>query len=259
MTKLRIVIPVRMASTRLPGKPLAMIAGKTMLQRMCDIAKQAQADSILIATDSAEIVSHAKAIEIAVCFTSNHHHSGTERIAEAVQLQGYHDDDIIINLQGDHPMMPSELIGEVVIALQQHPSASTATLCKAITDKQTLMNPNIVKVVRDETEHALYFSRHPIPWHTFLDSDSQTLPSQLYFWHLGLYAYRCHFVKHYNELFPAVLESCERLEQLRTLYHGHQIVVRETSMDTGIGVDTPEQLQQIQQLLDTNPATAAEN
>lgn len=239
---LRAVIPVRMQSSRLHGKPLLMIGDQTMLQHVYQRACQADLASVLIATDSDEIIAHADEIGADVCLTAADHCSGTERIAEAVSLQRYDDDDIIVNVQGDEPMIAPQLIKQVSSNLDQHCQAVAATLCQPISDKQVMADANCVKVVRDHRGYALYFSRAMIPW------QQSSLLSQAYH-HIGLYAYRVSFLKKYLGLSASTLEQLESLEQLRILHHGYKIYVGQAQTAAAVGVDTVEDLEKVRKLM----------
>lgn len=239
---IRVLIPVRMQSSRLPGKPLLMLGNKTMLQHVYERACEADVHSVLIATDSDEIMTHGQRIGAEMCLTANHHCSGTERIAEAVSLQDYDDEDIVVNVQGDEPMISPLLINQVAMYLQQHQQAVAATLCQPIAEQQMMLDPHCVKVVRDQHGYALYFSRAAIPW------QQQSSLSEAYH-HIGLYAYRVSFLKHYLSLAVSPLEQLESLEQLRILYHGDQIYVGLAQVAAGIGVDTPSDLERARKIM----------
>ena len=252
---LRVVIPARMASSRLPGKPLRDVGGKSMLHYLVDRLAPALAsgaiDSLLIATDSDEIVTAAQVLGAEVCLTAASHRSGTERIAQAAALRGYHDDDIIVNVQCDEPLLPLTLIEQVGEALQNNPAAVMATLSEPLQYEEELMDPNIVKVVTDCDGYALYFSRAAIPW--YRDGFNQTpqqMPAEfIYHRHIGLYSYRVSFLKQYLALPASPLEHIEALEQLRVLYHGEKIHVVTAQALPGPGVDTEEDLQRLRTLI----------
>ncbi len=248
---LRVVIPARMASTRLPGKPLRDIGGKSMLHYLFDRLSQANVDSLLIATDSDEIVAAAQAFGADVCLTSTHHRSGSERIAEAVMQRGYDDNDIVVNVQCDEPLLPVALIGQVGMALQTRPEAAMATLSEPLQPGDILTDPHLVKVVSDAEGYALYFSRAPIPWYRdgFAQSPQQMPADFVYHRHIGLYSYRVGFLKRYLDLAPSPLEQIEALEQLRVLYHGEKIHVVPALALPGPGVDTEEDLQRLRKLI----------
>jgi 3-deoxy-manno-octulosonate cytidylyltransferase (CMP-KDO synthetase) len=255
-----VVIPARFASSRLPGKPLLDIAGKPLIQHVYERAVKSNANRVIIATDDARIESIAKSFGADVCLTSSYHRSGTERIAEVIQTLRFNREDIVVNVQGDEPMLPAELITQVATQLHEHTQAKISTLCAQIHDDQDLFNPNVVKVVRDNHGYALYFSRAPIPW------DRSRFPSQMsqfafhnladcehntYYKHIGLYAYTAEFVLQYINYPLSTLEQLESLEQLRALQNGHRIYAGEAQQDCGIGVDTEEDLHKVRRILTT--------
>lgn len=247
----RVLIPARYASTRLPGKPLLDIGGKPMLQRVYEQAAASGAASVVIATDDARIEAAARGFGAAVCMTSPEHDSGSERLAEAVTLLGYGDDEIVVNLQGDEPLMPPVLLKQVADNLASHPHAEVATLCTRIHTAAELFDPHAVKVVMDREGMALYFSRAVIPW----DRDAfavttADLPAQaVHYRHLGLYAYRTGFLKRYVTLESCALERMEVLEQLRVLWHGAGIHVAEAAVPPAPGVDTPDDLERVRRII----------
>lgn len=250
--KLRIVIPARYASTRLPGKALADIAGKPMVVRVAEAAQCCRNDGIWIATDHEAIRSAVEAYGFQVLMTSADHPSGTDRIAEVARRLGWDDDDIVVNLQGDEPQIKSALIESVAAALRDDAGASIATASHPILDAEDFFSPNVVKVVCDERGRALYFSRAPIPWHRdafSLDKNSlpANFPAQR---HIGLYAYRVGFLREYGQLAPAPLECYEALEQLRALWHGYAIRVVICSHAPAAGVDTPADLERVRREFD---------
>lgn len=243
-----VIIPARHASTRLPGKPLLDIAGKPMIQHVVDCARRSGAQRVVVATDDARIRAAVEAFGTEVCMTAAHHPSGTDRIAEVIQQLGLAPDEIVVNLQGDEPLMPSALIQEVAAALAAQPSAVMASACHPIADRQTLANPNVVKVVLDAHGYALYFSRAPIPWprDAMMQSGDFAVQAQH---HIGLYAYRAGFVSRYAAWPPCPLEQIEALEQLRVLWHGEKIIMCKTASAPAAGVDTPEDLARVRRLL----------
>ena len=243
------VIPARYASTRLPGKPLLDIAGKPMVVWVAERARQSGAQQVVVATDDARIVNAVKAHGHSVVMTRADHASGTDRIAEVAQHQGWSDDAIIVNVQGDEPLIEGSLIIEVATKLANSKDAMMATACHAIHTKEDFLNPNIVKVVLDADGHALYFSRAPIPYPR--DYFAQTeLPSGIpAYRHIGIYAYRAKFLKEYANLKPAAIEQFECLEQLRVLYHGHKIAVAISANAPATGVDTQADLEQVRGLM----------
>ncbi len=242
---MHIIIPARYASTRLPGKPLVDIAGKPLVQHVYERARRCGAQSVIIATDDDRIRQKAEGFGAQVCMTSVQHRSGTERVAEAIKKSGIGDDEIVVNLQGDEPLMPPSLIKQVAQALAATPDAVVATACHGIHDHAEFINPNVVKVVVDEKGHALYFSRAPIPWPRDAMARNEK-PFQQARRHIGIYAYRAGFVHRYVTWSSCPLEEVEQLEQLRVLWHGERIVVHETVESPGPGVDTPEDLERIQ-------------
>jgi 3-deoxy-manno-octulosonate cytidylyltransferase (CMP-KDO synthetase) len=239
-----VIIPARFASSRLPGKPLRDICGKPLIQHVYERALASVAARIIIATDDARISEVAAAFGAEVCMTSSKHSSGTERIAEVVQKLSIPEDATIVNLQGDEPLMPSTLIRAVADTLNTHPQASMATAMHAITDGTMMANPNVVKVVCDRDNLALYFSRAPIPWQA--EHGERHAKA---FRHIGVYAYRAGFVTRYAALPPSPLETLERLEQLRVLWNGERIVLYESSEAPAAGVDTAEDLERVRKIL----------
>lgn len=242
-----VVIPARFAASRLPGKPLADICGKPLIQHVYERAVESAAGRVIIATDDVRIEAAARAFGAEACLTSAAHASGTDRIAEVVARYEIADDAVVVNLQGDEPLMPPALIAAVAKLLAARPDAAMATACHAITDIPTWQNPNVTKVVCDARGDALYFSRAPIPWPRSLMSHadgaagySEALSHA--FRHIGLYAYRAGFIKEYARWPASPLETLESLEQLRVLWHGHRIAVHVSNELPGPGVDTPTDL-----------------
>jgi 3-deoxy-manno-octulosonate cytidylyltransferase (CMP-KDO synthetase) len=232
-----IVIPARYASTRLPGKPLLDIKGKPLIQHVFETASNTQALNIYIATDNDEIRNVAEAFGAMVVMTSEEHQSGTDRIAEVVKKLQFGNDEIIVNLQGDEYGLPTSLVEQVASGLFNNPDKQLATLCEAITTVDDYNNPNIVKVVFDKNNTALYFSRSPVP----ADREGG-LPDEAYR-HIGLYAYRAGYLKKFTRLPACVLEKSEALEQLRVLYNGGKIHVEIAVDEAGLGIDTAEDLE----------------
>jgi len=246
MTAYHIVIPARFASSRFPGKPLQMINDKTMLEHVYQVAKKSSAKSIVIATDDKRIADVAEKFCDEVLMTSDQHQSGTDRLAEVCQIKQWATDEIVVNLQGDEPLTPPELLHQVANNLHQNTAASIATLSTPLTDIVEINDSNIVKVVSDINGYALYFSRAPIPF----DRDATALSlNNLYQRHLGIYAYRVGFLNEYNQLSPCEIEMFEKLEQLRAMYHGHKIHIETALSLPGPGIDTPEDLNKIYSLL----------
>ena len=239
-----VIIPARYASTRLPGKPLADVAGKPLIQHVHDCAVKSGADHIVIATDDERIRAAAEAFGARAVMTSAAHRSGTDRLAEVIGKLGIGADEIVVNLQGDEPLMPPELIREVAEKLASRQDAQVATACHAIHDRETLVNPNVVKVVCDARGYALYFSRAAIPWPRDAMGGKGAGAIQA-FRHVGLYAYRAGFVHRFAAWPPCPPEMAEQLEQLRVLWHGERIVVHEARVLPEAGVDTPEDLERV--------------
>ncbi len=240
----KVVIPARYASTRLPGKPLLDIAGKPMVVRVAEQANKSGASSVVIATDFEKIIQVAASYQIQAVMTRVDHASGTDRIAEVAQQLNWEDDDIVVNVQGDEPLIDPQLIQEVALTLGHSRHAVMATACHAISDEAAMLNPNIVKVVMDAEGHALYFSRSPIPYPRD-DAHKQNIKAHR---HIGIYAYRVGFLKQYAELSITELEQIESLEQLRVLYHGYKIAVTVTDNAPASGVDTQADLEQVRRI-----------
>jgi len=239
---MHIIIPARYASTRLPGKPLADIAGKPMIVRVVECAAESGARQVAVATDDARIYDVVVAHGAQAIMTQTDHVSGTDRLAEAIAKLDLDDDAIVVNLQGDEPLMPPRLIRAVADLLAAHPAAVMATACHAIASRDDFMNPNVVKVVTDHEGYALYFSRAPIPWPRDAMAGGGPIKA---FRHIGLYAYRAGFVARYAAWPACPLETTEALEQLRVLWHGEKIAVAEADEAPGAGVDTPEDLERV--------------
>ena len=276
MVDFHVVIPARHASTRLPGKPLLPIAGKPMVVRVAEQAAQSGAQQIWIATDHHAIANVVHEHGFKACLTKESHASGTDRIAEVVAQQGWPDHTIVVNVQGDEPLMPPELIRAVAEHLHLHPECAIATACHAIHDEASMRNPNIVKAVLDQQGNALYFSRAPIPWprDTFaipsptggITSDLAALPPSRVasssirgvggeglpaglpvLRHIGIYAYRASFLRAFGQLAPTPIEHFEALEQLRALYYGYKIGVVIAGQAPPGGVDTEQDLHAVRQ------------
>lgn len=242
-----VVIPARYASSRLPGKPLADIAGKPMVVHVADRAMQAGAQEVIVATDDERIRSSVAGHGHAALMTRADHASGTDRIAEVARLRQWPADRIVVNVQGDEPRIPPELVRAVAQQLAAHADAAIATACHPIATAAEMFDPNAVKVVMDREGYALYFSRAPIPYaRDAFRADASRLPEDLpAYRHLGLYAYRCGFLQAYAGLPPAPIEQFEALEQLRALAHGYRISVAVTQHAPEPGVDTPEDLEKM--------------
>lgn len=237
-----VVIPARYASSRLPGKMLADIAGAPMIAHVVDRARESSAARVIVATDDQRIADVVAQVDCEVCMTSAEHESGSDRLAEVVENKGFDDDHIIVNVQGDEPLVPGILIDQVAAALEVSQDAAMATAAKAIEHNEDFNNPNVVKVVFDRTGKALYFSRSAIP---YARGERHTNA-----WHhIGIYAYRASFLKRYDQLVRSALEQTECLEQLRVLDNGDSIMVETVDYDTGIGVDTVEDLERVRSIM----------
>lgn len=245
-----VIIPARYASSRLPRKPLADIAGKPMIQHVWEKAQQAGANRVIIATDHEEIEQVAKTFSAEVCMTSTEHNSGTERLAEVIEKMAIADDEIIVNVQGDEPLIPPVIIQQVAQNLAEN-QVNMATLAVKLETKEELFNPNCVKVVTDQKRMALYFSRAAIPFARdhFADCNDAFVASQPYLRHIGIYSYRAKFVNQYIRWQPTVLEKLESLEQLRALWYGEKIHVELAKEAPQVGVDTLEDLERVRQIL----------
>jgi len=239
MTDFVVVIPARYASTRLPGKALRELGGKPMLQHVYERGSESAATDVVVATDDDRIADVAAAFGATVCMTGNQHRSGTERIAEVADLLDWKDERIVVNLQGDEPSMPATLIDQCA-ALLDDASADIATLASPLLHDVDFDNPNIVKVIRDVHEHAIYFSRAAIPYAREADNRELSVASALH--HHGIYAYRCGVLRRFVAAEPSDLEVCEQLEQLRALSLGMTIAVGVPAVRPGIGIDTEEDL-----------------
>ena len=242
----KVVIPARFASTRFPGKPLVELVGKTMLQHVHECALKSGAEQVVIATDDSRIEQAAKGFGADVCMTSADHPSGTDRIAEVAMKYDWSIDDIVVNLQGDEPLTPPEILKQVALNLADHPKAGIATLSTPIESIQDINDPNIVKVVADAEGYALYFSRAAIPFDR--DASHQNSPG-VYNRHLGIYAYRVSFLHAYTNMEVCELEQIEKLEQLRALFSGVAIHVESALKLPGPGIDTPEDLEAVSLLM----------
>jgi 3-deoxy-manno-octulosonate cytidylyltransferase (CMP-KDO synthetase) len=248
--RFRIVIPARLGSTRLPRKVLRELAGKPMVQwtwqAACAVAGPA---AVTIATDDAEVLARCAAFGADVRMTDPAHASGTDRVNEIATAAGWADEEIVVNLQGDEPLMPAAMVVEAARLLADDPSADIATLCHPLHQLEDWLNPNFVKVVRAANGHALYFSRAPIPWKREGTSPTSPLPAGLAFRHIGLYAYRVGALRRFSQLPASQLESCEALEQLRALEAGLRIAVGVSEVPAPRGVDTEVDLQAVAALL----------
>jgi 3-deoxy-manno-octulosonate cytidylyltransferase (CMP-KDO synthetase) len=247
----RVVIPARHGSSRLPGKPLLPLAGKPLLQWVHEQATQSAATEILVATDDDRIADAARGFGARVLMTALTHQSGTDRIAEVAARAGWAPEDIVVNLQGDEPMMPAALVDQVAALLEAHPQDAIGTLASRIATLNAFLDPNVVKVVTDAQGRALYFSRAPVPWGR--DSAPAGMASQRGFAgarrHIGLYAYRVEALRRLSMSPPSLLEQIEKLEQLRALEAGLSIRVADARVTPGPDVNTPEDLARVERLI----------
>jgi 3-deoxy-manno-octulosonate cytidylyltransferase (CMP-KDO synthetase) len=249
-----VLIPARLASTRLPDKPLADIAGRPMVVRVAERARQCGAQRVVVATDSVAIAQACDAHGVSSVMTRADHPSGSDRLAQACDLLQLPDDHTVVNVQGDEPLIDPALIDAVAMLLQRHPDASMSTAAHAIDDPADIGNPNVVKVVTDARGLALYFSRAPIPWwrdgYGSGDAGITRVPQPQPLRHIGIYGYRVDFLKAFPALPPSPLEHTESLEQLRALWHGHRIAVHRADRAPGPGVDTPEDLARVRAIFE---------
>ncbi len=248
----RIVIPARLASTRLPGKPLVDICGKPMILRVVDAALRTRADGVWVATDDERVADVVRRAGFQVVMTRADHPTGTDRIAEVAASLGWHDTEIVMNLQGDEPLLDPALIDAVASALAGDSTAAIATAAHPLDSAEDFFSPNVVKVVCDKRGRAVYFSRAPIPWdRDHFAAARNELPTGLSARrHIGLYAYRVAFLRCYGMLEMSPLEQSESLEQLRALWHGYPIRVIDVAHVPAPGVDTPEDLLRVRQMFD---------
>ncbi|HHQ4624505.1 3-deoxy-manno-octulosonate cytidylyltransferase [Aeromonas veronii] len=243
-----VVIPARYASTRLPGKPLADIHGKPMVQHVVEKALQSGADRVIVATDDERVQQALQSTGVEVCMTSPDHQSGTERLAEVCRHYGFAADTIIVNVQGDEPLIPPAIIRQVADNLAAA-TAPMATLSVPIQDAEEAFNPNAVKVVTDKDGYALYFSRASIPWDRDRFAKSHEQIGDHYQRHIGIYAYRAGFIQRYVDWATSVLEQVEALEQLRVLWYGEKIHVAQALEAPPVGVDTQADLEKVRAFL----------
>jgi 3-deoxy-manno-octulosonate cytidylyltransferase (CMP-KDO synthetase) len=245
-----VIVPARLASTRLPNKPLADIHGLPMVVRVAQRAALSHAAQVVVAADSIDIVEVCQAHGIRALLTRNDHPSGSDRLAEASALLQLGPNDLVVNVQGDEPLINPTLINQVAALLEQRPSASMSTAAHEIHNLSEFTNSNVVKVVLDKEQLALYFSRAPIPWwRDGFAQGIQSLPKPAPLRHIGIYAYRVGFLQSFPSMTPAPIEKGEALEQLRAIWHGHKIAVHITPDAPGPGVDTPEDLEKVRALL----------
>jgi 3-deoxy-manno-octulosonate cytidylyltransferase (CMP-KDO synthetase) len=243
-----VVIPARLSSTRLPRKPLADICGKPMVVCVAEQAKKSFAQSVVVATDSAEIQAACDEHRIECLLTSPDHSTGTDRLAEVAQQLKLPNNTLVVNVQGDEPLIPPELINQVAQTLADHHECAISTVAVPIQDDAEIQNPNVVKVVLNRAGEALYFSRANIPFIRDPQMDKVTQHLR----HLGIYAYRADFLQAYSRLEPAPPEQAEALEQLRALWNGYRIAVHIAQEAPPTGVDTPEDLERVRSLLRTS-------
>ena len=254
------VVPARLASTRLPNKPLADIGGKPMVVRVAERARASGAQQVLIASDAQSVLDAAREHGFDAVLTRADHPSGTDRLAEVAATFGWHDDTIVVNVQGDEPLIDPALVCGVASHLATHPDCAIATAAHPITSPEEIFSPNVVKVVLDARDVALYFSRAPIPWARdawqphwsqgcvdLAQMPAPPAPATVYR-HIGLYAYRAKFLRGYPALALSPIEQVEALEQLRAMWHGERIAVRVTAVAPAPGVDTPADLARVQAL-----------
>ncbi|TDO12606.1 MULTISPECIES: 3-deoxy-manno-octulosonate cytidylyltransferase [Halomonas] len=255
MQEFIVVIPARFASSRLPGKPLAEIAGEPMVAHVWRRARESAAARVLVATDDRRVAEALAPCGAEVLLTAADHPSGTDRLAEVAERLALADDAVLVNVQGDEPLIPPRLIDQVAARLFADPDASIATLAEPIRDIETLFNPHAVKVVRALSGRALYFSRAPVPWNReawdreALVHRPKLLETDAWLRHIGLYAYRASFLAEYRDWPPSPLERLEQLEQLRALHHGHAIQVALARVPHPAGVDTAEDLARVRKLM----------
>ncbi|VFP78903.1 3-deoxy-manno-octulosonate cytidylyltransferase [Candidatus Erwinia haradaeae] len=238
------IIPARFSSSRLPGKPLLTIHGKPMIVHVIEQARKSNAKRVIVATDHPAIESVVKAINGEVCMTRSNHNSGIERISEVLEHYQFSDETVVVNLQGDQPMIPPEIINQVATNIQLY-DVNIATMAAPITSIDEALNPNIVKVVRDLYGYALYFSRATIPFHYKPLSTKSSMISKNFLRHIGVYSYHARLIRKYIRWNKSPLESIESLEQLRILSYGEKIHVDITTVNTSNSIDTPEDLMRI--------------
>jgi 3-deoxy-manno-octulosonate cytidylyltransferase (CMP-KDO synthetase) len=247
-----VLIPARLASTRLPDKPLADIAGVPMVVRVAQRARESGATGVVVAADSPRIAQACRAHGVDCVLTRADHPSGSDRLAEACEQLRLDGDDVVVNVQGDEPLIDPGLIDAVAALLRERPQASMSTAAHAITKLEEFTNPNVVKVVLQADGLALYFSRAPIPWsRDGFAAGITALPDPAPLRHVGIYGYRAGFLRAFPRMPQAPVESCEALEQLRALWHGHRIAVHVTAHAPGPGVDTPEDLERVRKVFAT--------
>ncbi len=240
-----VIIPARFASTRLPGKALLEIGGKPMIEHVVERAYESSASRIIVATDDERIQHALMHTNCEVCLTRADHESGSDRLAEVVHKLDINDDEIVVNVQGDEPLIPGKLINQVAAALEVAGDAVMSTAAKAIESDEDLLNPNVVKVVFARNGKALYFSRASIPY-----AREQRVAKAWH--HIGIYGYRASFLKRYDQLVKSAIEQTESLEQLRVLDNGDTIMVETVNYETGIGIDTPQDLERVRAIFSSS-------
>jgi 3-deoxy-manno-octulosonate cytidylyltransferase (CMP-KDO synthetase) len=246
-----ILIPARLAATRLPGKPLADIGGLPMIVRVARNAARSRARQVVVAADDASIVDACAAHDVTAILTGTHHATGSDRLAEACEMLGLDGSDLVVNVQGDEPLLDPALIDSCAALLAKHPECVMSTAAHEIDSADEFDNPNVVKVVLDAAGRALYFSRAPIPWPRDGRAKSKNaIPAPAPLRHIGLYAYQAGFLRSFPKLAASPLEQSEALEQLRVLWHGERIAVYVSHSRPGPGIDTPEDLARVRALFD---------
>jgi 3-deoxy-manno-octulosonate cytidylyltransferase (CMP-KDO synthetase) len=241
-----VLIPARLASTRLPDKPLADIAGLPMVVRVAQRAEESAAAQVVVAADSERIADACSRHGVRAVLTRADHPSGSDRLAEACELLGLEQDDLVVNVQGDEPLIDPGLIDAVAALLERRPQASMSTAAHPIASVEEFLNPNVVKTVLQSDGMALYFSRATIPWwRDGFAAGITALPQPAPLRHIGIYGYRAGFLRAFPRMAQAPVETCEALEQLRALWHGHRIAVHVSDIAPGAGVDTPEDLERV--------------
>ena len=249
-----VLIPARMASSRLPDKPLADLAGLPMVVRVAQRANESSASRVVVATDDARVLAACQSHGVEAVMTRSDHLSGSDRLAEACEILKLKDQEIVVNVQGDEPLIAPESIDAVAKLLATRDDCSMSTLAHAIDAVEEFSSPHVVKVVLDARDTALYFSRAPIAWWRDGFSDGiHHLPSPAPLRHVGLYAYRVAFLRVFPQLTPAPLEMLESLEQLRALWHGHRIAVHVSEHAPGPGIDTPDDLARVRRFFEGKP------
>lgn len=251
MSDYKIVIPARYASSRLPGKPLLSLAGKPMIQHVYERAREVGVVDVLIATDDVRIQQVAEAFGAEVVVTSADHENGTERIAEVAAIKGWSDDTVVVNLQGDEPLIPRSLVALTADSLLHNPDAGMSSVCTPLRTDHDAFDPNVVKVVLDRQQFALYFSRAPIPWDRdgYRDGAVQMTTKMPLYRHIGMYGYRVSFLRDYLSMAACPLETTESLEQLRALWYGVKIHMSIIEHAPGHGVDTMDDIARVEALL----------